>query len=181
MKHLKKYWWLLAVVLVVFSCRHVDRKDYGNFMSMLKDIGKAPTAEYNTFPPRLVKTFLRFEKEKNPALIELLSITNGFVVVNIATSNNRKYFVQVLGNVKFQLKKDGFSSIRSIEIEDIKFRQFIIENEDADNAMVIEIEEPGMYTIYYLTGTFSKDVVVETNKKVSPIEFLKLNRKIRQK
>lgn len=181
MIQLKRFKWFFAILFIVISCRDVDQKDFDDISIMLKDMSKNPMVEYNTYPPKLVKAFLKFEKNRNDALIDLLGLTSGFTVVNINTINNRKYYNKSLSNVRFQIKKDGFVRVRSINFEEIEFRQFICEYDGGKAAIVIEIQEPGMYTIYYLNGTFTKEDILETNKNVSPVEFLKLNRKIRQK
>jgi hypothetical protein len=174
----------LVFMLIVMTCTHCnnrDRNEYKDMESLMMAMGKSKFAQFDKYPPRLVKMFIRFEKGDNSGLIGLLDMTDQFMVLVHDKKSPEGAYKNEMSDIRHQLKRESFNKSITLDLDEIIFKQYIKENDGTVVEMVLEIDEPEYHTLYLLKGHFSKEDVLNTNKTVAPIEFLKLNMKIRQK
>ncbi len=171
---------LLGIIIFLYSCNQRSGIEYSDAEHLLNSLKKEKGTEYNKLPPRLVKAFLRYDGSTNPHLQQLLEISKLFIVVHIPKNEEKSIYNLSKNELKFLVQNMAYNKLNELEINDIMFRQFFKTNETKYNELVLEIDEPALYTIYCLKGEFTSKDIEEVSNNVSPIEFLKLNKKIRR-
>ena len=170
----------LLILGLINACNQKSRTEYSDMESLLVEISKDKIVEFNKYPPRLVKVFLKFEKSNNDGLIELLEMSELFIVVHIPKTENDSLYKYAFDEVEYHLAQKRHDKIKSIKFEKIIFSEFFHQKDEGINELILEIDEPNLYTIYCLKGNFSREDIIRVSNIVSPVEFLKLNRKIRR-
>jgi len=168
-------------ILLIYGCQRSEKMDYDSMHKLLEDLGKHKNVEFNKYPPRLVKAFLKMDKSNNEGLQELLGMSRYFDVAHIPKKIKESGYKDARMNIAHNLERLNYELMLEIEIENIVFKEHYLFDHTKKQSIVLEIDESELYTIYYLDGDFTREDVIRVSKEVSPIEFLKLNRKIRNK
>ena len=168
-------------ILLYIDCNKRSGKDYYDIESLLFSQSKNKSLDFNKFPPRLVRAFLRYDNSNNKELEDLLLMTNLFIVVHVEKDNENATYKMLKDDVSYHLNKLKYEQIRELNLDNIYFKEFFFEKDSKNKELVLEINEPELYTVYCLKGDFSREEINRVSNNVSPVDFLRLNRKIHKK